>query len=419
MRRSLAFFFLLSACSPQEGPSVVSSDAGAVDSGSVTPDAGRVLPENPSLADLEGAWGDVVCSTYACTRHTRITEDICARAAAAEGWPYSTLRDARAAIEAGRATYNQDKGAACGALLLRIDTSLPCYGASTYTFSERYGAEFRQSCGELLTGTVAVGSVCDETAECADSGDCIFNRSNDCTGQCMVWLNAGDSCAQRPGDCGPERFCDGTICKWPNLLDNGAQCFSHDACESGKCFEYTCKEINGEMGECIQEGDCQEGLFCRPLPASTGLQGICQRPSPSGEECGYTVKCSGNQACKGYYTRVGGGWTEGVCTAAPVDVGAACSPIADTYDDGDTGCFRDLSCNPTTSTCEEAPATGAACAMPGNRCGLDSYCDDQSICRLKKKHGEVATAGKECFHYFNQFAMACEDPSVRDQCFGP
>lgn len=417
MRRLLAGMLLLSSCTqtsstpppvPDAAILVTSSDAG-------TPDAGRTLPENPSLDDLEDLWGDLVCSVWTCSRHTRITEETCERARTATGWPYDSLRRARASIEGGRGSLNQDRANACGALLLRIDPSLPCYGASTYTFDQRYGDEFRATCDALVTGTVAEGGTCDSTSECAGDGECRFDRNPECIGECVVWIRADQSCVDRPNDCGPDRFCNGMICRWKDLKENGEFCVDHSECKSGHCFDYACKDTSALNGECEQEGDCDEGLYCRPLPPSTGHLGICDQPQPAGGMCGYTYHCSGNQACEGYFWGYTTNWTAGTCRAMPGDVGDACTPIAPEKDSGDTGCFMDLRCNPSTSRCEEAPAIGSAC-VDGD-CGLDAYCDAENVCRMKKGHNEPATSVEQCLNYFNQFDMKCEDPAIRDRCF--
>ena len=97
--RRLLLIVLCAGCSPSTTPSP--SDGGpsvTPDAGSTPVDAGRTIPQNPSLDDLESVWNDVVCHVYACARHTRETPEMCERARSATGWPYDVFRRARASI---------------------------------------------------------------------------------------------------------------------------------------------------------------------------------------------------------------------------------------------------------------------------------------------------------------------------------
>jgi len=158
------------------------------------------------------------------------------------------------------------------------------------------------------------------------------------------------------------------------------------------------------------------GLFCRPLPPSTGRLGICKQPVLEGFACSFLIDCAGNQTCTGDFRKHAGGWVEGVCGGELNDVGEGCVPIAEGYDYGDTGCYSDLHCDPATSKCVAAPAIGSPCTSPDERCGFRAYCDAAGTCRAKKAPGEAAEASVECLDSFDSFAKQCYRLSDRERC---
>jgi len=420
MRRVVAVAVVLSACAatPDPGP----GDAGEtpIDAGA-SPDAGAdatVLPENPTLEQLSAWWEvNLACRVFACEHRLRQNETTCALALAAEGIPYDTFRRALASVQAGRATYDAAAGRTCAAILRTIPLSGDCFGDEVVTYREAYGASFFVNCADLLTGTVAPGGDCDDEVECAPGGGCVFNRREDCSGTCVEWIRTGQSCAERPQDCVSTAYCDGTTCKSRNLAPDGSTCFDDgESCRSGKCFDFQCRSTSPYDGECVEDDDCNQGLYCRPLPPSTGQLGICKQPVLETFACGLTVDCAGNQTCAGYFQKYLGGWTEGHCGGAPNDVNDDCVPIAEGYDFGDTGCYSDLLCDAATSTCVEAPAVGAACAGTERRCGFRAFCDAGGVCRTKKRAGEAAESRDECLDDFDSFGKTCYRQADRARC---
>ncbi len=390
-----SFFILLNAaCSApptlELGPGLNGSE------GEGEGEEGEGEGEPISADDVLDAWRQVACAIYACEHRARQTPAICALADADDGAPYGVIAFAAAEIAAGRATFDADAGARCITLIDALDGYADsCVGADAVRFDEAYGEDFADSCGAIATGTVAVGDACVVDQQCAGETRCLpDNAFSGCERSCRVVLRVGDACAERPSDCDEASVCDGSVCVSRNLIASGQQCFSNESCVSGKCFNFICKEKSDFDGECIAEGDCQFGQFCRPLPPSTGLQGICQTPSATGEECGFAVQCRGNQACPGFAIRNSGGNQNGTCSATLVDVGAACTPIAEGFDRGDTGCFADLRCNPQSALCEEAPAVGDACTDDGS-CGFRAFCDD-GVCQPQVGVGEAANDISAC-----------------------
>lgn len=317
---------------------------------------------------------------------------------------------AHATIAAGRGSFDVEAGAACLAVIAEMNGFADaCFGATVDTFAVAFGKGFAASCGVLVVGSVSVGAACVDDSECSGDADCrLDSEFEGCARTCRVRLAVDDSCVQNRSDCADDRFCNGEVYVSRALTVTGGQCFNHDECVSQRCFDFVCQEKSVRNGECVVEGDCQFGQFCRPLPPSTGLQGVCQDHSAVGAECGFAVRCSGNQMCPGFAVKNSGGNQDGVCQALPTDVGAACVPVAAGFDAGDTGCFADLRCNTTTSTCEAVVLLGASCI--DNGCGFNAYCDT-GVCVAKKQRGETATTAAACTDpvYFDAFAQVCGD----------
>ncbi len=453
-RLSAVAVLTLLACSSSTPTSIADSGT-APDAASNVSDAGAPpvvdagppeikLPVQPTLDELTAWWNaKAACRLYACEQRVRQTPETCALALQANGIPYDTFRLAQASVKAGRATYDPEAGKRCAALLRAVDLESDCFGESVTPLRQGYGAEFVQNCADLITGKVGQDGACDYDLECVPGAGCAWGRDYPaCSGKCIVWLKAGETCTNRYNDCVHGTYCDGTKCKSRQLLPDGQTCYdSGESCQSGKCFNYQCRTVSPKDGECIGQDDCYPGLFCRPLPASTGWQGVCQLPVGTGQECGYLSRCTGNQSCDGYFWKYQGGWTAGQCGDHPENVGGTCVPIKDGYDYGDTGCFNDLVCNPATSKCVEPPAIGAPCSIPAKTCGFNAYCDlppavdggsdggsdldggmDAGVpvvlgtCRTKKAPGEDAPSAAACQDQYDTYEKKCYRQSDRDRC---
>jgi hypothetical protein len=392
IRSSVAVLLSLVVLTACEAPPSI--DLGADDAG---PDDDVIVDDPVTIDDVVAAWGTVACDVFACANHTRTTAAICAKADVATGTPFGVVGFSARALAAGDATFDVDNGAACLTVIESMaafgDT---CVGADAQTFAEAFGDAFDASCGALLVGTVAVGEPCVDDSQCADGNACLRDDAfAGCARSCRAILGVNDSCVDRRDDCQDDARCDGTVCVSRNLTATGAQCFGHEECASGRCFDFVCAEKSVRGGECVAEGDCQFGQYCRPLPPSTGLLGICEDFSAAADECGFAIRCAGNQLCAGFARRAGGGNTNGVCRPTPADVGDPCVPVADGFDRADTGCFGDLVCNPATLLCEEAPALGAPCTTD-RQCGFEGFCDQGDVCQPSKARGEAATEAIEC-----------------------
>ena len=374
--------------------------------------------EPATIADVVAAWDAVACGVFACVSHTRVTDEVCALAATAQGTPSGVIPFAAKTIAAVRGTFDVERGEACLALIATMAGFADgCFGADVDTFDDAFGEAFAASCGALVVGTVGKDGACVDDSECADGAECLADSNvfEGCERTCRSRLTVNESCVEHREDCDDGSVCDGTVCVSRNLKVTGSQCFDHGECVSQRCFNFACVDNSVRNGECVAEGDCIFGQYCRPLPPSTGLRGICEDHAAVGAACGFAVKCDGNQVCRGFAIRNNGGNIDGTCQAQPAHIGEACTPVADGYDSGDTGCFADLLCNETTSTCEVAPLLGAACTADG-ACGFSAWCND-GVCVAKKRRGETAPTPAACEDptYYSEFDQVCVDAD-RNRC---
>lgn len=165
---------------------------------------------------------------------------------------------AKAAIDAGKATYDGelaercmrpflDAAQQCDPNLRSLDSSPECEAGISRAFA---------------VGTVKDGGDCTDFIECADEGACIVeNEENTITiaGKCRAAAGEGDDCSERNCQTGLECNFEGDTAKCTKivLLDNGASCFDDSECKSGACVD------GGEVGSCFDTGAaCSEDADC-------------------------------------------------------------------------------------------------------------------------------------------------------------
>jgi hypothetical protein len=373
------------------------------------------------LPALQTRFDEVRCAIFACQERAATTEVVCAAAAREPRAPYNSLAIAAAHVEAGRAQLDPAAAAVCAAAIDGVAlTTNACIGPDADEWQEAMEILI-QSCGPALyDGIVPEGGACDDDTVCADGGVCPRERQPDCVGSCVQLLTVGASCVDRFDDCHPTAFCDGSVCVARPQKPLGEFCVDPIECQSGKCFDFACRDASPRDGECIVDEDCQRGfgLYCRPLPPSTGRQGVCALPARTGETCGFGVRCVGNQPCAGHARRFSGGTTDGVCQATVGAIGDPCVPLPAGFDVVDSGCSAELRCDPSTSRCIAAPAIGAPCV--DGACGGFSFCDSEGVCRAQRYPGETASGRNECrFGVDGGFSAAtgtCFDPEAVGPC---
>jgi hypothetical protein len=165
---------------------------------------------------------------------------------------------AKAAIDAGKATYDGelaercmrpflDAVQQCDPNLQRIDSTAEC----AFGFNRAFAV-----------GTVKDGEDCTDSIECADEGTCVVeDEDNTITvaGTCKAAAGEGDDCSERNCKAGLECSfeVDAVKCTKVVLLDDGEPCFDGSECTSGACIE-------GEAsGSCFDSGvACETSADC-------------------------------------------------------------------------------------------------------------------------------------------------------------
>lgn len=173
---------------------------------------------------------------------------------------------AKAAIDAGKATYDGelaercmrpflDAAQQCDPNLRDLDSTPEC----SFGFSRAFAF-----------GTVKDGGDCTDDIECADEGNCVVeSEENTLTvaGKCKAAGGEGDDCNERNCQTGLECTFEGdaATCTKIVLLEDGESCFDGSQCASGGCIE------SDENGRCFETGascsvdtecDVANGDFC-------------------------------------------------------------------------------------------------------------------------------------------------------------
>ncbi len=247
-------------------------------------------------------------------------------------------------ITAGRVTYDQSQGAACGT----------AYAALT---CEQLGADYvPPDCKATLTGAVANGSPCYVDEDCAN-GWCTATKDT-CPGTCATYVARGGSCNPSDASCAPGTTCLNGTCL--ALGTAGAPC----PCQPGLfCAGFlpetsTCQPLQ-TSGPCFWGEECALGYVCDNQSSFTclpraGLGGSCAAAS---ELCDHGYRCdAATQKC------VGGPYVGEACGMYQVCVGGYCDP--------------------TASKCTAYKALGAACSPRENYvdvCGPENTCDSTTL----------------------------------------
>ncbi len=236
---------------------------------------------------------------------------------------------------------------------------------------------------------------------CQGSGNpncCLDNDDCDDGNQCTI-----DTCNLQTGQCSSAAANNGFAC---NADNNG--CTAGDQCTNGAC-------VAGTPVSCAGQGDDCNSAVCD----STGVQSFkCVLiPLQAGTECEDGQFCTGDDACDGNGTCVGGD---------PID----CQEVSG-------GCIEGV-CNEDTDQCEGDPvANGTPCNADDNGCTFGDQCTDGScvpgdpadcswlssecIIGVCVPSGASNPDGFTCDSQFKPEGTTCEDGlfcTVDDACDG-
>jgi hypothetical protein len=275
-----------------------------------------------------------------------------------------------ASIAARRATFDAAAGDAC---LSKV--------RAQYCSLQGAALELESLCPDLLTGTVAFGAACVDSAECV----------------------AGASCAASGGACA------GTCTAFPV-----GHCRRHADCGAGMACELTrCVAVRspGKAGEsCGVPGACADGLVrLRETDQTTHLTKCsCVTPPKAGERCTFLEPCA---------------TAELICLSDGAT--ATCVPLRKKGE----SCTRAAECGPAVAglacdteggTCRETPPSGP-CLVEGltDVCAHATFCDSAAAtatCTALRHEGETCAADRECERPWD---LACLGDASHRSCRPP
>lgn len=215
------------------------------------------------------------------------------------------------------------------------------------------------ACTDVFVGTVAAGSSCSTSEECAGDAYCLVEAA--CPGTCTASTPSGGACAD-DDECAVGLACIGGMCGAP--AGEGASCADDDECAGFlSCFNDRCTSLpdlaTAGMGDaCDPEGGmlCRAGLSCVITGFDPGTETVtweCVGASSSGGACNFGVPdpCPSDQACD---ADLSSGSFEGTCQALPT-AGMLC----------EVDCADDLEC--ISGTCRALQRLGSSCTS-GDEC---------------------------------------------------
>lgn len=272
------------------------------------------------------------------------TIEECVDEANAGGGSFQRIVDANAA---GKANYDGKKAASCLQDLL----------------SDTCPEDPNRQCEDVFEGTVDEGEGCFQSDECSGT-DANCQQDNCplqcCEGVCENAAKIGEDCSVR--GCERDAHCSG--------LSGDRKCVSGD-----------------EDSECLEDYNCDRGLFC-------GTENTCTGELPLNAACDRSTQCDDSATCVGANTEEGG-----VCRRVDM-VGVDC----DSYCDGNlycasaegvelgsctlkksenmpcggrNECEQGLLCHPVSETCRSRPGLEEPCASYS--CQLGLFCTSELL----------------------------------------
>lgn len=259
--------------------------------------------------------------------------------------------------------------------------------------------EFEKVCIDLNTAICNKLAMCDPLTVKKAFGDaktCAERLAISCEGAMKaegsgLTAAAAMSCAQAytaaSCDADPNTI---AACTFKGSKANAATCQSGDQCQTGHCALPanascgTCGPTNAAGGTCVENDDCNAGLYCND-------NGTCVAPAAAGMPCSDALLCNVGLYCEP---------TKSTCAPLVTTMGGACAS-ADACDVN-----KGLLCHPMSKTCQplKFATAGQACGLLGADlvdCQAGSEClgmqgATQGTCSAVAKDGQACTDAIGC-----------------------
>lgn len=268
-------------------------------------------------------------------------------------------------------------------------------------------------CHGMFTGTLAIGSACVDSGQCA-CGYCAFAGAT-CAGVCQTRVGKGDMCknssacpdnyscnqgkcmsnAPGPGEacfpgsaCPPNHHCalvdaNAGICK--KIQEPGQACTSNEDCSTGCNADGKCANLPKPGQDCTSQ-NCVTGELCMGL---VNGQGKCKVPalgdpcSGAPDSCGLALRC------------LLGSSGPAICQPA-AGLGEACIGQGQCKGIELTCILQDLG----KGKCQLVPGKGAACSLKDPSSGLEFSCMPPYLC-IAGVCADPPGLGESCNHMFS------------------
>lgn len=280
----------------------------------------------------------------------------------------ASLPTLKADIDAGKATYDGSKAAACLSEIKSLGCSLQVSRITDLA-----------SCQGLLVGKTAMGGDCTSDSQCAQGHYC--KVASACPGKCSPREAEGSACVS-DDDCASGLTCDSA---------QGSRKCSKPVASGGSCGSTT--------------PGCVAGTLCVGADSNNGATGTCKAyaelfSAGAGAACDLTKfqLCQAGQVCQ--LDKLDASGASFSC-AAKVASGAACKvAIPEACPTGEYCEGIDLQASPPKAegTCKKIPGAGEACGKPfqGSGCMEGLFCATDGKCKAPGKNGAACTTPQDC-----------------------
>jgi hypothetical protein len=286
-------------------------------------------------------------------------------------------RAIRAALAAGRVSFDEAAGRACIELLPWFD-SCP----------ESGGPELPAACQDAIRPEVGRGAPCRPAGvdpvvafnvECSAGLRC--DAADGCDGTCEPLAAEGEPCIYR--ECADGLHCEGRVCRPPGGLGESCSLLLDDCAAGTQCVLGRC-EVPVAPGE-----PCDPGRYdCRyPARCWAGSDGVsrCTEPAdlPAGSPCGWQGPCGPDLAC----FDIDRATLTGTCMPSRTE-GQACSDTEK--------CGPWLRC--VDGLCRRIAMPHESCDGTNVVCPLTHHCSPEDTCDPLPLLGQLCGDATRCFH---------------------